>query len=668
MQTKIRFISMLVIALACSLCNARADADADTSFHQTLSPYFSVDTTADDLEPFVLEATDVHAIVNGVIADVTVTQTYRNGGTRPIHARYVFPASTRAAVHGLTIQVGQQRVVAQIKERMQAKQEFERAAASGKTASLLEQQRPNVFTMSVSNILPGDHVSVVLSYSELLVPTDGVYQFVYPTVVGPRYAGAGGNPEGRVATVHMHEGDAPDSAFSLQAEVSTGVPLYELKSPTHAVEVTRTAPSLARVRLSRARADGYAANRDFVLEYRLRGVQIESGLLLYQGPTENQFLLLVQPPVRVEPAVIAQREYVFVLDVSGSMFGFPLDTAKRLISDLISQLRPSDSFNVLLFSGDSRLWHAQSQPASARNVASALAFIDAQNSGGGTELSAALQTVAALPRSEHVSRSVVVLTDGYIAQERAAFELISKHLRDTNVFAFGIGSSVNRYLIEGIARAGQGEPFVVTEPSEAQAVAQRFRRYIEAPVLTEVSVRFSGFDAYDVEPTAQPDLFAQRPIVVLGKWRGAPQGEITVVGRTSAGPFEKRVKVTPSSARPEHAALPQLWARSRIARLEDWNAESSDSAVERQVTALGLQYSLLTPYTSFIAVLEQVRTSEPATLVDQPLALPLGVSEIGAGEYEVGAEPPLSWLVMLGALGVCVSTWARRRRAGALDV
>jgi Ca-activated chloride channel family protein len=236
------------------------------------------------------------------------------------------------------------------------------------------------------------------------------------------------------------------------------------------------------------------------------------------------------------------------------------------------------------------------------------------------------------------------------------------------VFAFGIGSSVNRYLIEGIARAGQGEPFVVTQPSEADAVAQRFRRYIEAPVLTEVSVHFDGFQAYDVEPATQPDLFAQRPVVVLGKWRGALRGEITVVGRTSTGPFEKRVTVAPSLSRPEHAALPRLWARSRIARLEDWNAEGNDHDVERQVTVLGLEYSLLTPYTSFIAVLEQVRTTEQATTVDQPLPLPLGVSEASAGEYEVGAEPPLGWLVLLGVLGAWVSAWLRKRRAGVLGL
>src|SRR5262249_1077682 len=153
--------------------------------------------------------------------------------------------------------------------------------------------------------------------------------------------------------------------------------------------------------------------------------------------------------------------------------------------------------------------------------------------GGGTELEAALRTAIQLPRSDFVSRTVVVVTDGYIAQEKGALTLIHENLNNTNFFAFGIGSSVNRYLIEGVARAGQVEPFVVTGPQEANAAGERFREYIESPVLTNVRVSYRGFDAYDMEPAAQPDLFAERPVVVIGKWRGPKQGQIEVTGRTA---------------------------------------------------------------------------------------------------------------------------------------
>jgi Ca-activated chloride channel family protein len=655
---------LLVFAgLSLRLGTAAAQDDAD----RTLSPYFFVEGAPDGVEPFALEATQVHANVSGVVADVTVEQTYRNGGSLPINARYVFPASNRAAVHAMQFTLGNKRVLAKIKQRDEAKREYEDAARSGKTASLLEQERPNVFTMSVANILPGDRVVVQLRYSELLVPTDGVYQFVYPTVVGPRYKGAApvdtDGSDGFVASPYLHLGDTPPTRFDIDVAVSTGVPIAQLRSNTHKVDIAWEDQSMARVSL--VPNQGFTGNRDFILDYKLAGQQIQSGLLLYEGQTENHFLLMVQPPARVKPDEIPAREYVFVLDVSGSMFGFPLDTAKLLIRDLISHLRPTDSFNVLLFSGDSQLMAPRSIPATAENVQRAIEVIGAQRGGGGTELEAALQRVAALPRAEHVSRSVVVLTDGYIAQERGAFELVAQDLGHTNVFAFGIGSAVNRYLIDGLARVGQGEPFVVTSPATATSEAQRFRRYIESPVLTEVAVKFKGFDAYDVEPANQPDLFADRPIVVFGKWRGARGGEIEVRGRAANGMFVKKLQVAQTAPRKENAALPQLWARSRIARLSDFALESEDPETVREVTELGLQYSLLTKHTSFIAVLEQIRNpSGNAANVDQPLPLPAGVSDLAVGgEYESGDEPEL--VLLLGLLLAAFAFVAMRRHAAA---
>jgi Ca-activated chloride channel family protein len=298
-------------------------------------------------------------------------------------------------------------------------------------------------------------------------------------------------------------------------------------------------------------------------------------------------------------------------------------------------------------------------------VHTAISLIDHERGGGGTELEAALHVVMTLPRDEHVSRSVIVLTDGYIAEERGAFDLITQNIQNTNVFAFGIGSSVNRYLIEGLARAGQGEPFIVTDASAARATAERFRRYIASPVLTEVRVRFDGFDAYDVEPALQPDLFAERPVVVLGKWRGARAGRIEVLGRTAKGVFRAEVPVEHTHSQPENAALPQLWARSRIARLSDFAAQDAGGELERQVTELGLRYSLLTKHTSFIAVLEQIRNPGGNALnVDQPSPLPAGVSDLAlGGEYASGAEPELPLLLGLLSLGYGVITWRRKTLA-----
>jgi Ca-activated chloride channel family protein len=562
----------------------------------------------------------------------------------------------------MSIRVGDKAVVAKIKEREKAAQEFAEAKAAGKNAALLEQQRPNVFSMQVANIMPGDRVEVQLIYSEMLTPEKGIYEFVYPTVVGPRYSNT---PEGTapadskwVKSPYLHQGESSAATLSIRVNLSSGVPLSELRSLSHEPRIDWEGLNLAHISL-----DNDPGNRDFILNYRLSGGQIQSGLMVFEGELGNFFLLTVQPPERIAAQDIPPREYIFVLDVSGSMHGFPLDTAKRVLENLVRNLKPTDTFNVVLFSGASRVISPVSQAANSQNVAQALSIIERETGGGGTELEAALNTAIKLPRSGFVARTIAVITDGFIAEEAGAFELIHNNLSSTNFFAFGIGSSVNRHLIEGVARAGQGEPFVVTGPDEAAAAGERFREYISSPVLTNVRVNYRGFDAYDVEPQEQPDLFAERPVVLFGKWRGPKQGQIEVTGRTAKGTFAKVFEVKDSTTRPEHAALPQLWARSRIMRLSDFNFNRDDAESVREVTTLGLTYSLLTRHTSFIAVLEEVRNaSGQADSLDQPLPLPGGVTDLAVG-YGSGAEPDF-WILLFGAgtLMALVALNVRRHR------
>src|SRR5688572_2494715 len=497
---------------------------------KTLSPFFFVEGGDPAIDRLPLKDTHVDVAIAGVIADVTVRQVYENRGTRPIHARYVFPASTRAAVYGMTMTVGNVRTVARIRERERAAQEFEAAKREGKSASLLEQSRPNVFTMQVANVLPGDTIAVELKYTELLVPTDGVYEFVYPTVVGPRYSEKSesqASPEDAFVKVpYTRQGESPRSEFHLSGVVSTAVPLQALSSPSHQLAVRSTAAGRAEMAL--AETERFSGNRDFILRYQLAGREVASGLLLYEGQDENFFLLVAEPPKSVRPDEIPPREYIFVLDVSGSMYGFPLDTAKKLMSDLAGVLRPSDTFNIIVFADGSQTWSPVSVPATPLNLSRALQFIGRKSGGGGTRLLDAMQQAVALPRSGQASRSIVLVTDGYIDAEADVFDYVRAHLDETNVFAFGIGSGVNRFLIEGVARAGLGEPFVVTRPSEATEAAARLRRYIDSPVLTGIDVTFRGFDAYDVEPGKIPDLFASRPIVIFGNWRGSAPGSIDI--------------------------------------------------------------------------------------------------------------------------------------------
>jgi Ca-activated chloride channel family protein len=633
-----------------------------TSDDKTLSPYFFIegDPTVDRLP---LAKTDVRVNVAGVIADVKVTQTYKNAGSRPIHAEYVFPGSTRAAVHGMRMKIGERVVVAKIKEREAASKQFAEAKAAGKSASLLEQDRPNVFRMKIANILPGDVIEVELRYTELLRPTDGIYSFVYPTVVGPRYASerhSAANPQDTwVSSPYLHQGEAPTYEFDMHVTLSTGIDVQALSCKSHEVAAQWKGKRLVAVALDESELHG--GNRDFVLSYQLAGGAVQSGLMLFEDEDESFFLLMAEPPKRVEPSDVPGREYVFIIDVSGSMYGFPLDTTKQLMRDLIGHLRPLDTFNMILFSGGSAQFAPRSVPATYENVRRATAVLDGQDGGGGTELLSGLRMAMEMEHESGTSRSFVVITDGYIAAEAEAFQYVRNNLGKANVFSFGIGTSVNRYLVEGIAKAGFGEPFVVTDAADAAATAQRFRDYVSAPVLTDIRVELDGFRAYDIVPSSVPDVLAERPVLVFGKFAGEPAGTITLRGVGGKGPMTQRFDVAEVGADEQNGALSYLWARQRIADLSDFGAALGADDAKEEVTALGLRYSLLTNYTSFIAVDETPRNDlGPGEEVKQPLPLPQGVSDYAVGGLKNGSEPHLMFLMALLLAGVLL-IWATRR-------
>lgn len=642
-------LGLVVLGLAFSIfyrpagTSAQEEEQQQDTAEKTLSPYFFVkgDPSVDRLP---LKNTNVSVAVSGVIADVTVKQTYTNDGSRPINATYVFPASVRAAVYSMRMKIGNDVIYAKIKEREQARQDFEKAKQEGKSASLLEEHRPNVFSMNLANIMPQDEIEIELKYTELLVPTDGEYEFVYPTVVGPRYPSADAKDAKFVKTPYFHEGQQPSSTLHIGARIAAGMPITEMSCPSHQIAPEWTGTSAVKLTLDEA--DAFQGNRDFILRYKLAGEQIGSGMLLFQGKDENFFLYMAQPPARVRQADIPPREFIFVVDVSGSMEGFPINTSKKLLSRLIENLRPTDYFNVVLFSGDSTMLSPTSLQANQENLDRAAQLMSQQRGAGGTELLPALKQAMGTP-SVGAARSVVVVTDGYISGESDLFDHIREHLGTSNVFSFGIGSSVNRFLVDGVAKAGGGEPFVVTNEREAEKMAEKFREYIQSPVLTNVKVKAEGFDVYDVDPGNLPDLLAQRPVIVFGKYRGTPSGIMTITGRNGQGEYSDNLQVGGIVPDEGNSALRYLWARSRIAELGDYGSDNIADGKVRDITDLGLKYNLLTKYTSFIAVREKiVNPSGNAEGVDQPLPLPLGVSDMAVGD-----EPELMWLLLAVGLG-----------------
>ncbi len=648
----------LFSALLLVLWSPDALAD-DIEARRAESPYFHIKDGDPSVDQLPLKSTRVDVRIAGVIADVTVTQQYRNEGTRPIEAKYVFPAATGAAVHAMNVRIGDRLLTAQIREKQRARIEYETAKREGKTGALLEQERPNVFQMNVANILPGDQLAVELRYTELIAPNQGRYQFMFPTVVGPRYHSP--QATAKFPSMPFLRADEPSkTAFDMHVQFASPLPVSELRSPSHGIEISNDGRADAKIEL----ADDAEArnNRDFILDYRLAGERTATGLTLYKGTTENFFLALVEPPKAIPVEQINPREYIFVVDISGSMHGYPLQTSKALLRNLIGNLRPSDTFNVLLFSGSAEMLNPTPVPASRANIERAIHTIDQQRGGGSTEIVPALKRIAALPKNKDVSRSVIVVTDGYVTVEQEVFALVRKNLGNSNVFAFGIGHSVNRHLIEGIARAGQGEAFVVTKPEHAATQAERLRKMIDSPVLTHVKARFEGLDVYDLEPSAAlPDVLGGRPVVIFGKWRGDPVGQLVLEGHAANGTHQDVVPVgNPDS---QAVALQHLWARHRIAQLSDQEALDGGTTKREAILALGLQYNLLTQYTSFLAVDKVVRTTEAATPVNQPSPMPKEVSNLAIGTQVPSTPEPGTWLAMLLVGGLMWGVMRRRAEA-----
>lgn len=590
-------------------------------------PYLTI-TEGNAQIPLKASSTDVQ--ITGTIAFVTTRQVYQNLGADPIEAIYAFPLSTQSAIHKMRMVVGGRVSIAKIFEKEEAKKVYDKAIEEGKRAAKLDQHRPNVFQMKVGNIMPGDEVVIEIEHTEMLSPKNGRYEFVVPAVVGPRYTGNNSQGEEVFNTPITPKGIPATFQFDLSIQINAGMLIQNVQSPSHMVNVEYPNGKTARVHLSKSNLN--PSNRDFILNYSLRGNEIEGGILLYEHGDENFFAFQMEPMQAPTMEDIPSREYVFVVDVSGSMNGYPLDVTKTLMRNLLCGLRITDTFNVQLFASSSQLFSAHSVEANTQNIEAAIQFLSSSQGSGGTELLSALKTAYGLPRQDDsTSKSIVLITDGYINVEKESFEMVRNHLDEVNVFPFGIGSSVNRYLIEGVARVSNSEPFIATSFEEARTVAEAFSDYISTPLLSHIKMDAKGFEMYDVLPNSIPDVFMNRPITIYGKYRGEPKGSIKITGYLGKKRVKKEYKISRANLSTDHEALRYLWARNKIALLDDYvkiyYQEEKDALVK-----LSLQYNLLTQYTSFVAVDEAIVNKDGSLKsVKQPIPLAAGLENSAVG-------------------------------------
>jgi len=603
-----------------------------------------------------LEHTDVKAEVSGALARVTVTQKFVNPYQEKIEAVYTFPLPANAAVDDMTMLVGSRMIRGKIKRREEARAIYDAARAAGHVASLLDQQRPNIFTQSVANIMPGEQVKITISYVETLKYEGGTYEFNFPMVVGPRYIP--GQATGRQGGGWAPDTDrAPDAScitppvtppgtraghdISLEVSLDAGVPLDAVESPTHAVTIATRSPHEAVVAL---KDQATLPNKDFILRWEVAGARIADAVLTHHGPRGGFFTLILQPPERVAAADVSPKELVFVLDTSGSMSGFPIEKAKESMRLALDGLNPQDTFNLITFSGETSILFPEPVPATRENLRRAKELLGGRYGSGGTEMMKAIRAALDPSDDQNHVRIVCFMTDGYVGNDMEIIGEVQRH-PNARVFAFGIGTAVNHFLLDNMARYGRGEVEYVGLQDDGSAAARRFNERVRSPLLTDITIDWAGLPVTDVQPERQPDLFAARPLIINGRYTHAAHGAIRLRGYSGGRLVTRTIDVDLPASEPRHDVLASLWARTRIDGLmaQDWQGLQRGTMradLRDAITELGLDYRLMTQFTSFVAVEEKTVTEggQPRH-IEVPVEMPEGVSYEGVfGRADKQAE------------------------------
>jgi Ca-activated chloride channel family protein len=551
-----------------------------------------------------LKHTEVKASISGFVTRVDVRQEFENNRSETIEAVYVFPLSHDGAVDKMTMRIGTRTINGVIMRREEARKTYEDAKQAGQTAALLDQERPNIFTQSLANILPGEKIVIEISYVETLKYENGVYEFVFPMVVAPRYVPE--NTDGsKISPPKSKARNGHD--ISIEVNVDAGVPIEQIGSPLHSIDTLSFGQGNASVRLS---DDDSIPNRDFILRYDVTGKKIEDAVLVHRDGRGGFFSMILQPPDDMTVEDLTPKEIVFVLDSSGSMRGFPIEKAKETIRLSLKGLHPRDTFNLITFAGRTQILFKEPVSATQANLETALRFLESRRGGGGTEMMKAIQASLDPTDSQEHLRIVCFLTDGQIGNEMAIISEIQKH-KNARVFSFGIGNSVNRYLLENMATEGNGEAEIVTLESESEAAAKRFYKRVRSPILTDISIEWNGMPVEDVYPAKLTDLFTSKPVIVNGRFNESRKGSIKLKGKIAGQYYEREINVDFPEKEARHDVLATLWARRRVSELMNSDLaavqnRNGDIDVEEEITRIGLEFGILTQFTSFVAVEERV--------------------------------------------------------------
>ncbi len=636
-----------------------------------------------------LKHTSVVADVPGSCARVKVTQEFVNPTRDKIEAVYVFPLPNDAAVDWMEMKVGERTIRADIKERQEAKRIYQQAREQGHVAALLDQERPNIFTQSVANIMPGEKVTVTISYLQILGYEDGYYEFVFPMVVGPRYmpgtptgnTGVGMAPDtdqvpdaSKISPPITPEGTRAGHDISVQVNINSATPLSDVISVQHKIDLKHRGKTGATVSL---KSNDTIPNKDFILRYSAGGKGIETGILTHtRADGDGFFTLILQPPARPQSSQIIPKEMIFVIDSSGSMMGEPIEKAKETMDLCIRQMNPYDTFQLMSFANDVTKCFDKPQPNTPDNQIIGLSFLRDRLGSGGTEMMKPIQESLGLPADPTRMRIVCFMTDGYVGNDMEILDAIKKNLGDARVFSFGVGSSVNRYLLDGMAKVGKGAAEYVTLGEPGAEPANRFYGRIGNPMLTDIKVDWGGLPVTQIYPETAPDLFSGRPLIIKGRYSNAGSGKITISGKHGDDIWSQTIEARLPKEDVRHPALPTLWAREYISDLMDQdllgiqrgkpNTEIKDSIVK-----CALDFRLMSQYTSFVAVEEKIVTQGGKPVkIQVPVEMPQGVEYEGifgdgAVTLQRGFAKAMPSRPSSGAVNLARSTLAAPSPAGA---
>jgi Ca-activated chloride channel homolog len=593
--------------------------------NSTQGSLYAFGKTGSELGACPLKHTAVKAEISGFIARVTVRQEFENSYAETIEAVYAFPLSQNGAVDEMTMTVGERVIKGAVMRRDEARKIYESAKSAGKTAALLDQERPNIFTQSVANILPGEKVVIEISYVETLKYEEGEYEFVFPMTVGPRYNPGSVADKSKISPPVIPTRSGSD--ISIEINLNAGVPVEALRSTTHSVTEVKETPAIARIKL---RDEKTIANKDFVIRYDVTGKRIEDAVISHNGRRGGFFTLILQPPDNFAIEDRTPKEIVFVLDTSGSMYGFPLEKAKEAMKLSLDGLYPDDTFNLITFAGDTAILFDRPVPATQANLEAAHAFLELRQGGGGTEMMKAIRAALAPTDSQEHLRIVCFMTDGYVGNENEIIAEVQKHPK-ARIFAFGIGNSVNRFLLDKLASEGRGEVDYVTLTDDGSRAAKRFYERVRTPLLTDLSIDWNGLPVTDLYPSQPGDLFSAKPVIVHGRFSNAASGTIKLRGTVAGQPYEREIVVNLPGSENRNDALASLWARSKIDDLSSARTKAADevsgSEIDTQITDLALKFGLMSRFTSFVAVEERIvnHNGTPERVL-VPAALPDGVN------------------------------------------